>query len=74
MSAAYTDNTASLAVSQKTGYRDNGVFRYRRRADELAHVRKLALSPADFVRGQHRLAVAGVSPFRDAIGLADYHA
>src|SRR4051794_32629907 len=40
-SAAFTDNPASLAVSRKVGYTDNGTFRMQRRPGELAWRRKL---------------------------------
>ncbi len=39
-SAAYEDNPASLAVSRKVGYVDNGVERRQRRDGELAVLRR----------------------------------
>jgi RimJ/RimL family protein N-acetyltransferase len=68
-SGAFTDNPASLAVSRKVGYRDNGVRRLKRRDGELATNLGLVLTPEDFVRGQHPLEVEGVAAFRRSIGL-----
>jgi RimJ/RimL family protein N-acetyltransferase len=68
-SGAFLDNPASLAVSRKVGYRDNGVQRLQRRPGELAKVQLLALSPEEFVRGDHPLEVHGVEAFRRSIGL-----
>jgi RimJ/RimL family protein N-acetyltransferase len=50
-SGAFLDNPASLAVSRKVGYRENGVVRLKRRAGELALNQKLVLTPDTFVRG-----------------------
>lgn len=44
-SAAFTDNPASLAVSRKVGYLDNGTSREHRRPGGLAWNRKLLLTP-----------------------------
>ncbi len=68
-SGAFTDNPASLAVSRKVGYRDNGVRRLKRREGELATNLGLVLTPNDLVRGEHPLEVEGVAPFRRSIGL-----
>ena len=68
-SAAFLDNPASIAVSRKVGYRDNGVRRLRRRDGELAHNLGLVLTPDTFVRGDHALVVEGVEAFRRSIGL-----
>ena len=51
-SAAFEDNPASLAVSRKVGYVDNGVERRQRRDGELAVLRRLILTPDAFVRGR----------------------
>ncbi len=69
-SGAFMDNPASLAVSRKVGYVENGTFRQQRRAGELALNRRLILTPDRFVRGPHPVEVAGVAPLRNAIGLA----
>ena len=69
-SGAFLDNPASLAVSRKVGYVENGTVRVQRREGELAFNRKLVLTPEAFVRGPHPVAVEGVDPLRRAIGLA----
>ena len=58
-SGAFTDNPASLAVSRKVGYRENGVRRLKRREGELATNLGLVLTPGDLVRGEHPLEVEG---------------
>jgi RimJ/RimL family protein N-acetyltransferase len=68
-SGAFTDNPASLAVSRKVGYRENGVRRLKRREGELATNLGLVLRPEDLVRGEHSLEVEGVAAFRRSIGL-----
>lgn len=68
-SAAFVDNPASLAVSRKVGYRDNGITRMRRREGELALLQGLVLRPDDLVRGEHPLVVSGLGTFRRSIGL-----
>lgn len=69
-SGAFLDNPASLAVSHKVGYRENGVRRLKRRSDDLAVNRMLLLAPEDLVRGPHPLVVEGVDAFRRSIGLS----
>jgi RimJ/RimL family protein N-acetyltransferase len=68
-SGAFLDNPASLAVSRKVGYRENGVRRLRRREGELALNQMLVLRPEDLVRGDHELVVEGLAAFRRSIGL-----
>lgn len=68
-SGAFTDNPASLAVSRKVGYRQNGVRRLKRREGELATNLGLVLQPDDFIRGEHPVKVEGVDAFRMSIGL-----
>lgn len=68
-SGAFTDNPASLAVSRKVGYRENGRRRLERRPGELAVNVGLVLTPEDFVRGEHDLVVEGVEPLRRLVGL-----
>jgi RimJ/RimL family protein N-acetyltransferase len=70
-SAAFVDNPASIGVSRKVGYRDNGVRRLRRRDGELAHNLGLVLTPDRFVRYEHPLEVEGLAAFRRSIGLED---
>lgn len=68
-SGAFLDNPASIAVSRKVGYRDNGVRRLQRRPGELAENLQLVLTPGDLVRGAHDLVVEGAAAFRRSIGL-----
>ncbi|MGH3349952.1 MAG: GNAT family N-acetyltransferase [Nocardioides sp.] len=68
-SGAFTDNPASLGVSRKVGYRENGVRRVERRPGELAVVQDLLLTPEDLVRFEHPLEADGVEAFRGLIGL-----
>jgi RimJ/RimL family protein N-acetyltransferase len=68
-SSAFTDNPASLGVSRKCGYRDNGEAIVNRQG-KPATMRGLALEPSRLVRYSHELAVEGVEPFRRSIGLA----
>lgn len=70
ISAAFTDNPASLAVSRKVGYVDNGTFREQRRPGELALSRKLLLTADRFIRPEHLIEVEGIAPVRSAIGLS----
>jgi RimJ/RimL family protein N-acetyltransferase len=67
-SCAFTDNPASLAVSRKTGYTENG----RRRVSRLgkpAMMQALILTPGNLVRFEHDLNVEGLAEFRRSIGL-----
>lgn len=68
-SGAFADNPASLAVSRKVGYQENGRRRFERRPGELAVNVGLVLTPETFVRGAHDLVVEGVGPLRSLIGL-----
>jgi hypothetical protein len=68
-SGAFADNPASLAVSRKVGYRDNGRQRLQRRPGELAINQGLVLTPGDLVRGEHPLEVEGLEGFRHFVGL-----
>ena len=68
-SGAFTDNPASLAVSRKVGYVENGRTRRERRPGEVATTIELVLTPEAFVRGPHPLEVSGVEAFRRSIGL-----
>ena len=69
-SAAYADNPASLAVSRKTGYTDNGWSRVERMG-KPATLRGIILEPAGLVRYQHPLTVSGAEAFRRSIGLGE---
>jgi RimJ/RimL family protein N-acetyltransferase len=68
-SGAFVDNPASLAVSRKVGYRENGRARLQRRPGELAVNQQLVLTPESFVRGEDALEVEGLTAFRRFVGL-----
>lgn len=68
-SGAFTDNPASMVVSRKVGYRDNGCTREKRRDGEMAVCRRLVLEPDTFVRAEHDIVVEGLPAFRRLIGL-----
>jgi RimJ/RimL family protein N-acetyltransferase len=67
-SSAYEDNHASLAVSRKAGYQDNGWERVNR-MDKPATLRRIILEPKNLARYEHDLTVEGRQEFRRAIGL-----
>jgi RimJ/RimL family protein N-acetyltransferase len=67
-SAAFSDNPASLAVSRKCGYRENGVHVVNR-MDKPATSQQLLLEPGRLVRYEHPLTVEGLPGFRRSIGL-----
>lgn len=68
-SGAFVDNPASLAVSRKVGYRENGVGRLKRRDGEMALTQKLVLNPEALNRPRHELKVEGVSRLQEFLGL-----
>jgi RimJ/RimL family protein N-acetyltransferase len=70
-SAAFSDNPASLAVSRKVGYTDNGTVRVQRRPGEVAFSRNLLLTRDRFIRAEQPLRVEGIAPLRAAIGLPE---
>jgi RimJ/RimL family protein N-acetyltransferase len=67
-SSAYTDNPASLGVSRKCGYRENGVS-MRNRLGKPATLQLLILEPGSLRRYEHELTVEGLPEFRRSIGL-----
>lgn len=67
-SVAFTDNPASLGVSKKVGYAENGVQRVVR-LGKLAILQRVALMPENLVRYEHPLVVEGLPEFRRSIGL-----
>jgi RimJ/RimL family protein N-acetyltransferase len=67
-SSAYTDNPASLGVSRKCGYRENGVS-MRNRMGKPATLQMLILEPGNLLRYEHELTVEGLPEFRRSIGL-----
>jgi RimJ/RimL family protein N-acetyltransferase len=68
MSSAFTDNPASLAVSRKCGYAENGV-NVLKRMDKPVTLQLLILEPGNLVRYEHELSVEGLPEFRRSIGL-----
>lgn len=69
-SGAFVDNPASLAVSRKVGYVQNGMTRLKRR-DAMAANQGLVLTPEAFVRPGFAVEAEGVDAVRRLIGLAD---
>jgi RimJ/RimL family protein N-acetyltransferase len=67
-SSAFTDNPASLAVSRKVGYTDNGDEHFNR-LGKHAIMHRIILEPANLIRYPHDLAVDGLPEFRTSIGL-----
>jgi len=67
-SAAFADNVASVSVSRKVGYTENGVDIWAREGKPVPHQRFL-LSRGDLVRYEHPLMVSGLAAFRRSIGL-----
>jgi len=67
-SSAFTDNPASLAVSRKTGYVDNG-YETCNRLGKPAIMRRIVLEPASLIRYSRELTVDGLPEFRKSIGL-----
>ncbi len=67
-SSAFTDNPASLAVSRKCGYTENGV-EIRKRLDKRATLQRIILEPGNLIRYEHTLTVEGLPEFRRSIGL-----
>jgi RimJ/RimL family protein N-acetyltransferase len=66
-SGAFTDNAASLRVSEKLGYRRNGTAAQVRRGEPAVEV-LLRLEPADFARPAWTLRVDGVDGVRGLLG------
>jgi RimJ/RimL family protein N-acetyltransferase len=67
-SGAFLDNPASLAVSRKVGYRENGVTRLAR-GGEMALNQRLVLTEPDLIRPDHDLRVDGVQRLQAFLGL-----
>ena len=67
-SAAFSDNVASVSVSRKVGYTENGVDIWAREGKPVPHQRFL-LSRGALVRYEHPLMVTGLAAFRRSIGL-----
>lgn len=69
-SAAFVDNPASLAVSRKVGYRENGVVRLERRPGEMALNQRLSVTPDTLSRPADDVRVTGDGELREFLGLA----
>jgi RimJ/RimL family protein N-acetyltransferase len=67
LSGAFVDNPASLRVSEKLGYRPNGVRRHARRGEPAAET-QLRLEPDWFVRPGWTLRVEGLDACRGLLG------
>ena len=68
-SAAFADNPASLAVSRKVGYLENGIDRLERRDGEIALSKRLVLTAETLNRADHQLTVDGASHLQKFLGL-----
>ena len=68
-SAAYVDNPASLRVSEKLGYRCDGIDVYARRGERTEDVR-LLVEPATMCRPGWALEVEGLDACRPTLGLS----
>lgn len=66
-SGALTWNTASLGVSRKLGYRDNGTARVQTRPGHLDEEQLVRLAREDFLRPEWELRVDGVDAARRAL-------
>jgi len=66
-SGAFTDNPASLRVSERLGYRTDGSRVHVRRGERTTEIR-LALEPHSFVRPQWSLEVEGLDGCQKLLG------
>jgi RimJ/RimL family protein N-acetyltransferase len=67
-SAAFSDNVASVSVSRKVGYTEDGVDIWAREGKPVPHQRFL-LSRDNLVRYEYPLMVTGLAAFRRSIGV-----
>jgi len=67
-SAAFSDNVASVSVSRKLGYTENGIDIWAREGKPVPHQRFL-LSRGNLVRYEYPLMITGLAAFRRSIGL-----
>ncbi|QAY72155.1 N-acetyltransferase [Agromyces protaetiae] len=67
-SGAATWNDASIGVSRKLGYRENGVHRFEVRPGELVEEIGFRVTAADFVRPGWTLEVSGFEAARALLG------
>ena len=68
VSTAFSDNAASVSVSRKVGFTENGADTWAREGRLVPHLRFL-LSRGNLVRYEHPLTVTGLAAFRRSIGL-----
>lgn len=66
-SGAFTDNPASLRVSERLGYRPNGTRTHLRRGEPATEI-LLRLDPTHFLRPDWTLDVDGLDPCRALLG------
>ncbi len=66
-SGAFTDNPASLRISEKLGYRRDGTNTHARRGTAATEIR-LALEPPYFIRPEWKLTVDGLDGCRQSLG------
>ncbi len=66
-SGAFTDNPASLRISEKLGYRRDGTNTRARRGTPATEIR-LVLAVQQFIRPQWTLEVTGLTPCRRLLG------
>lgn len=69
-SGAWADNTASLRISQRVGYRETRREQWQRRGEPSEMV-LLELLPEHFVPGPETVEVEGAEPLRRFLGLTD---
>ncbi len=68
-SGAFVDNPRSRGVSDRLGYRPNGLEYVQRRPGERAVSQRLMVTPEDFRRPDWTLRVAGLDACRGLLGL-----
>lgn len=68
-SGAFTDNPASLRVSEKLGYAPDGTECRERRPGEVATNQRLLVTPETFLRPDWTLTVTGLDTCRQLLGL-----
>lgn len=66
-SAAFTDNPASIRVSQKVGYKENGLD-WKHPRDERGTLQRMLLLPEDLIRGEP-ITVSGAAALRRFVGI-----
>lgn len=69
-SGAFTDNAASLAVSRRLGYREDGTARHAPRGTGVTEIRML-LDAENFARPDWTAVTEGVSACRNLLGAED---